>query len=249
MYRKSSRLNIARVLCALILATLFLSGCVASTPVATPTMLSPTFPSKSSPTTSPPTPTPVPIATWVAQGVPEDTVINCEVQQTFRGDDASVTITADGTVNSVITTHDIYPPATAQGTGRISQDEVKRILLKAAEVDFFSLHTVAIGGFCRGDCVYHPQYLSDPTLKPTIYPDGACTTTSIAIHGMSRSIYHYGNCGKSALDELEGMILAIAYRIAGEPILVTLEGKPSLATSTAVTPTPTAPSSTPTRSP
>lgn len=162
--------------------------------------------------------TPVPSATWIAQGVPEDTVIECALTQSYKGRNSSVTIYADGTVNSAITDANQPDSFAARGTGQISQDELKRIVLKFAELDFFSLNV-------RNGCVYNVNHPPDPSIRNCWEIDGSSMTISITIRGMSKSI-EYGTDPPwdrnldTALRQLTGMILTLD-RFAGEPQWVT----------------------------
>ena len=63
------------------------------------------------------------------------------------GTKVSVTIYADGAIESSITGLD----KSASGTGQISQEELKSILTGFADVDFFSLAV-------KNGCVYNVQH-------------------------------------------------------------------------------------------
>jgi hypothetical protein len=156
--------------------------------------------------------------------MPEDTVIWCALTQSYKGENSSVTINADGTVNSAIT--DAMQPDSfaARGTGQISQDELKRIVLKFAEVDFFSLNV-------KNGCVYNVNHPPDPSIHNCWEIDGPSMTISITIRGMSKSITYgtgtpWDRNLDTALGQLTGMILKLT-RFAGEPKWVTPTPSPT----------------------
>jgi hypothetical protein len=198
MYSNSSRFNLALILGALVLAMVLLSGCVASMH---------------------PTPTPVPIATWVAQSVPEDTFIEVRTydygsplipppehkEEWLEALDSSFIVHVDITADGVVTRTGF----TAFYTGRISQDELKRVVMKFAEIGFFSISERDNG------CVYYVINPPNPSASPMQYhDDDVKITMTIHIHGEKRSINYDKNllCDERAyraLDELENMIFAI----------------------------------------
>jgi len=236
MYRKLSRFNVALILCALILATILLSGCVASAPVAPPTIPFPTHIPVPTPTSPLPTITSVPIAAWVAQSVPEDTFIEARIydfgrppvppaeheEEWLEAMDSSfiahTAITADGTVTR--------KGFSGSYKGQISQDELKQVVIKFAELGFFSISERDYG------CVYYVTNPPKPSASPTrIHADDYKITITLHIHGEKRSIDHDRNrvCDErayKALGELENIIFAIGRKTQKE-------------TPTAVTPTPT----------
>jgi hypothetical protein len=87
--------------------------------------------------TNTPTPTSVPLATWIAEGVPEDLVIS--YSSSGLAGTHSVTINADGIVSSTLMVLDWTGSLAANGTSEISQDELKQILHTFSNANFFSL--------------------------------------------------------------------------------------------------------------
>jgi hypothetical protein len=151
------------VLGALILAMPLLSGCTMGTPPS-------------------PSPTPVPIATWIAQGIPDDTVIDYGwgyVSSQSAG--GYVTIIADGAVTSESWL--TIPQDVERRQGQISQDELEWILLKLERINFFSLAS-------DGKCVYylaHPPAPSEHRWGTTSM-DSSWMYVSVTLHGVSKSI-------------------------------------------------------------
>jgi hypothetical protein len=160
-----------------------------------------------------------------------------------------VDISADGTVSSAFGD----PMSSGQwveGAGRITQDELKALLLKFAEVDFFG-HRVKDGA-----CVYRASHPPDPSLDrgetPYLPPVGLCIT----LHGTGKAIlYNPGftvPCDAAvlsteaspqgrggALAELEDMIQEIGRRVARESSAATPQ--PASTLTPTATPPPGAP--------
>jgi hypothetical protein len=110
---------------------------------ATPSDVGITSPAQ--PAATPPPPTPVPIAAWVAEGIPPDTLIQfhtfVDEFHAFPGMEAYgpefIEIRADGAVTAIMWAEG--PEAASAVAGRIPQEELKTLLLKFAESDFFNL--------------------------------------------------------------------------------------------------------------
>jgi hypothetical protein len=187
MYHKSSRFNLALILGALVV--ILLGGCVASAPAPPPTL------------------TPVPIATWIAQSVPEDTVIRVEVSDwglvQMPESPRWVTIAANGTVAGESDEKQKF-------TGQVSQDELVQLLMKVAEINFFAMSEASGGCVC---------YITNPpcTWDSPMEQDALKTRISISIHGESKSMFFDHNCqvddsAAGRLATMENMVFSIGER-------------------------------------
>jgi hypothetical protein len=160
-----------------------------------------------------------------------------------------VDISADGTVSSAFG-DPMSSGEWVEGAGRIPEDDLKALLLKFAEVDFFGLRAE------DDTCVYRTSHPPDPSLDrgetPYFPPVGLCLT----VHGAGKAIlYNPGvtaPCDSAllsteaspqgrggALVELEDMILEIGLRVARAADAATPAPTP---TPTATPPPPGAPS-------
>jgi hypothetical protein len=154
--------------------------------------------------------TPLPLARWVAQDIPADTLVTCKTVRTpFRGEYGSVTISADGTVTGVIYDAVLDDPI-AEGVGRISQAELRQVLLEFANADFFAVETVTEHG---ETCAYYPQDLVDPGNHPYPETDAPSVEISISVGGVSKSVYAYLGCGRADLWDIHRMMIGIGMRI------------------------------------
>jgi hypothetical protein len=143
------------------------------------------------------------------QGVSDDTLVTYQtLNGPFRGYYGSVTIRADGTVVGVIRDAVDGNPV-AQGVGRISQEELRAVLLEFARIDLFALQTVSEHGY---DCAYHSLDVSDPASHPYPETDAPTVAISITVRGVSKSIVTYLGCGQAHLGGLEDMIVGIGRR-------------------------------------
>jgi hypothetical protein len=155
------------------------------------------------------TPTPVPIATWVAQGVPEDTVIRYGFSEPLEALSVDVVITANGVFTVTEQFGGRGSSDITQSTGQFQQDELREILLKFAEIDFFSItsYREATGRTCH---FYTADSLPPQTEEP-LWTDVGPRTISLTIRGMHKTIFNEEGCpsalrAEQALDSLDEMI-------------------------------------------
>ena len=145
--------------------------------------------------------TPVPIAKWIKQDIPEDTKIDCDLFRWHDDYNSHVTFYADGTVLSTI--HDPLHKVDKRGTGQISLEELKQILLKFADVDFFSLRS-------ESNCVYNVNHPPTRPITECGQIDGIRVTISITMNGITNGIT-YGFLGKEFENLLELPVCGIRF--------------------------------------
>jgi hypothetical protein len=167
--------------------------------------------------------TPVPIADWLEEGIPPDTFIRYQVAKVVDFS-VLVDISADGTVRSAVEDSTTLG-GMIEGQGQITRDELRALLLKFAEVDFFGLEVA------QGTCVYHSSRPPDPSLHPSASTDLSPVALCLTLHGTGKAILYdpgfrvpcdpavlsteaspQGRGG--ALAELEDMIQEIGRRVA-----------------------------------
>ena len=106
-------------------------------------------------------------------------VVEYYAHNSFSGRGCSLTIYADGSIESTIPDLD----TSASGTGEISQEELKRILIEFADSDFFSLDV-------KDGCVYnfrHPPSKGSEQVRAT---DATWVRITLTLHGETKSIYY-----------------------------------------------------------
>jgi hypothetical protein len=232
--------------------------------VPTPTLVSPspTVPAATHtpepPTAISPSSTPVSIAAWVAEGIPPDTLIQfhtfVDEFQPFPGVDAYgpefIEIRADGAVRTTKWTEG--SEAAAYGEGRVSQEELKALLLKFAESDFFGLQM-------EGPlCVHHVSRPPAAGHESGLMPGAPQIeiVTHITIGGAGKSIGYvtgfatpcdpgvlgadgWPDRSEGTLAELERAILEIGRRADADAARA--EPRPAATPTPAATPIPGAP--------
>lgn len=192
-------MNNRALLLATFVAVLILAGCASSADRSETQGQAPILVQRTpvpAAITQGPIPTAVPIATWVAEGVPEDTIIKYRFEygllvpvSQLYGDQlitaVDKVIAADGTVTF---TWQLNGPGKSRiiERGQVSQDELKRLLLKFAEIDFYSLTNTDTS------LMYCVRYLSDPPWPEDtkeILDDGQqIVTVSLTMRGMQKTI-------------------------------------------------------------
>jgi hypothetical protein len=156
--------------------------------------------------------------TWMAGDVPEDTKIRY-AWTPDRGTNHLVTISADGTVNCVISDAEQPDSYTARGASQISRAELEQIVLKFAKLDFFSLRV-------RDGCVYNVNRPPDFSACSCWVVDAGSVTISATIRGRSNYIEYGPGPGcdpdlDAALGQLEKMILMLERVVELERVIPT----------------------------
>jgi len=172
-------------------------------------------------------PTSVPMDAWIAQGVPDDTVIKYDFWDMLGGQKLSVTIYADGTAECTNDVRSSSGEWYASGTGQISQEELKRILIEFAKADFFSLAV--------GDCVFNIKHPPSEDTECIPVLDAPGIEISLTIQGETNSIDYgegeeYSNYGFGPPSALSRMLFVLGERIAGE--LKPIDSTPAISEST-----------------
>jgi hypothetical protein len=127
-----------------------------------------------------PPPTPVLIATWVAQGIPSDLVIEYSGTNGVADLDLDVRIKADGsTTYHSSTYHRLTTPG--QHAGKLTTDALKRVVLAFEEKRFFYLEEAGNG--CIVDTTRRPIGAQARTVT-----DIGEYSISIRINGMSKQV-------------------------------------------------------------
>lgn len=168
-----------------VLFLVLLTACTSAAPATQVAQVATALP----PTVVPATPTEAPIATWIAQGIPSDTLIEVTYISPMQRDSReSIQITADGSA-----TYDYYsaPGQPSRRAGQLSPETLKRVILAFEEKRFFYLRS---GAFPYDSTCLYDIASSAYAGRGVDILDSPSTQVKIRINGISKDV-RYNPCG------------------------------------------------------